>query len=142
MPQRLPVRAARGYIRGKRYDKAGRVVNARLHPVSGLAGAISGKEMEKMMTDVADTHGLSANDIVIETYAQGTAPRESNPSVNDKYERYTRTVAPPGYADKYALAFGKKTDIEQMRERRMISPSEECKGCKGDCACGRKRDSA
>lgn len=106
-PARLPVRAARGYIKGKRYDKAGRVVNARLHPVSGLAGAVSGREMENIMTKVADEQGLSANDIVIETYAQGAAPRESDPSMGDKYERFTRTVNPDGWAEKYNRAFGK-----------------------------------
>ena len=103
----LPVRAKRGYIRGKRYDKAGRIVSAQLHPVSGLAGSISGKEMERMMLETADTHGLSAKDIVIETYAAGEAPRESNPSQGDKYERFTRTVAPAGYGEKYDRIFGK-----------------------------------
>lgn len=110
-PVRLPARAARGYIKGKRYDKAGRVVNARLHPVSGLGGAISGKEMEKMMLETADTHGLSANDIVIETYALGDAPRESSPSMGDKYERFTRTVNPDGWGEKYDRAFGKSKAV-------------------------------
>lgn len=108
MPTKLPVRAARGWIKGKRYDKAGRVVPAQLHPVSGLAGAISGKEMENIMTKVADEHGLSANDIVIETYASGAAPRASNPSQGDKYERYTRTVASSGYASNWDRAFGRQ----------------------------------
>ena len=102
----LPVRAKRGYIRGKRYDKAGRIVSAQLHPVSGLAGSISGKEMERMMLETADTHGLSAKDIVIETYAAGDAPRESNPSQGDKYERFTRTVASDGYVSNWDRAFG------------------------------------
>ena len=105
--QRLPVRAARGYIKGKRYDKAGRVVNAQLHPVSGLGGAISGKEMERMMVEAADMHGLSASDIVIETYNEGYAPRESSPSQGDKYERFTRTVATKSYHEKWDAAFGK-----------------------------------
>lgn len=137
----LPVRAKRGYIKGKRYDKAGRVVGAQLHPVTGLAGAISGKEMERIMMDVADTHGLSYNDIVVETYADGEAPRVSNPSPGDKYERFTRTVAPKGYADKYDRIFGNKSDVERMRERRMLA-SEECYSCKSNCSCSRKRDSA
>lgn len=106
--QRLPVRAVRGWIEGKRYDKAGRVVKARLHPVTGLAGGISGKEMEREMQNVADAHGLSYNDIRIETYAEGEAPRQSNPNPGDKIERYTLTVKPEGWDDKYDRAFGPK----------------------------------
>ena len=101
-------RAKRGYIKGLRYDKAGRVRPARLHPIPGLAGAISGKEMEKMMLQVADEQGLSASDIVIETYEKGEAPRESNPAVDDKFERYTRSVATDGYLSNYDRAFSGK----------------------------------
>lgn len=61
-----------------------------------------------MMTEVADTHGLSANDIVIETYAAGTAPVQSNPAIGDKFERFTRTVNPDGWDDKYNRAFSGK----------------------------------
>lgn len=75
-----------------------------------------------MMTKVADEHGLSANDIVIETYADGAAPRASSPSQGDKYERYTRTVAPAGYAANYERAFGKAPDdTERMRERKLLA---------------------
>lgn len=71
------VRAKRGYIETKRYDKSGRPVKAQVHNVTGLAGAISAKEMERTMMDIADEHGASYDQIRIETYEHGDAPVET-----------------------------------------------------------------
>lgn len=68
------VRAKRGWIETKKYDKAGRVRKVRQHVVTGLAGAFSGKEMEHEMAKVADETGASHDQIRIETYEQGEAP--------------------------------------------------------------------
>lgn len=71
------VRAKRGYIETKRFNKNGKPVKAQVHNVTGLGGAISGKEMERMMMDIADEHGASYDDIRIETYEHGDAPVET-----------------------------------------------------------------
>lgn len=107
---RLPVRAKRGYIKTKRYDKAGRVVPARIHEVSGLAGAISGKEMEVMMRDIADDHRASYDNIVIETYEGDDAPCQSNPARGDHFARFTHTVNTNRYRDGYDRIFGTRSE--------------------------------
>jgi hypothetical protein len=120
--QHLPVRAKGGYIRGKRYRKDGSVVSARLHPVSGIAGSISGREMETIMMDIADETGASYDDIVLETYAEGEAPRESNPNPGDRKERYTRVLGGERYRNNWERAFGKSSE------------EGEC-NCSGNCKC-------
>lgn len=121
--QHMPVRAKGAWIKGKRYRADGSVVPARLHPVSGIAGSISGREMERMMMDIADETGASYDDIVLETYAEGTSPRESNPNIGDKHERNTRSTQSERYRSNWDRAFNKT--------------SGECE-CKGNCQCTKR----
>jgi hypothetical protein len=121
----LPVRAKRGYIRGQRIDKSGRVVDAKLVPTTGLGGAISGKEMEQMMLQQADEMGASADDVVVETYEAGEAPRESNPAQGDRFERFTRTVTNPAQRGAWDRIFGEESDLERMKRRGVLAGTSE-----------------
>lgn len=119
----LPVRAKRGYIKGKRYDKAGRVVASQDHGVSGLQGAVSAKEMEADMIRIADEVGASHEDIVVETYENGESERETNPAIGNKFERYTRSVVTPAFQEGYDRIFGSESTMDRMK-RKKISGSE------------------
>lgn len=84
-----PVRAKAGYIEGTRVDKSGRVVKTRDHAVPSK-GLYSGKEMEKVMRDVARDVGADESQIRIETYAKGEAPIEANPIHRGGPKRWER----------------------------------------------------
>lgn len=99
------VRAKRGWIETKRKDKAGRVVKARQDPVTGLAGALSGKEMEREMMNIADQVGASYDQIRIETYEHGEAPVE----VGRPLEHFYPTER---YRDNWDRAFGHSSSEE------------------------------
>lgn len=72
------VRAKNGYIEVEKTDKAGRKYKGREHMVAS-SGMYSGKEMEKVMREVAADVGASEDQIRIETYQSGEAPIEVNP---------------------------------------------------------------
>ena len=95
----IPVRAKAGYIAQERYDKAGRVVPARNHVVSATGGVMSGKEMERVMREVAADVGADESQIRVETYAKGEAPVEANPrhrGIPPRLERKTNhTIRKP-----------------------------------------------
>lgn len=118
--QHMPLRAKSAYIKGQRYRKDGSIVSARTNPVSGIAGGVSAREMEKMMMDIADDSGASYDDIVIEYYKEGDAPRESNPNPGDRHESATRATQGERYRSNWDRAFSKA--------------SGECE-CKGNCKC-------
>lgn len=84
----IPVRAKRGYIEVKRRRKDGAIVKAKQHVVAGMGGVYSAKEMELEMTRVAKEVGASEDDIRIETYAQGTAPTEVNPTFRGQAKKW------------------------------------------------------
>lgn len=110
---KLPVRGKRAYIRGQRVSATGSLVPARLHPITGLAGAYSGKELEREAYRAAEMAGASPNDVVIETYAAGEAPVSSNPD-----HRHESTALS---ASGYAAAFGAEDTISRMRRRGVLS---------------------
>jgi hypothetical protein len=101
------------------------VVGAQVAPVTGLAGAISGKEMEQTMLKVADEMGASADDVVVETYPLGEAPRESNPAMGDYFERFTRTVTTPAQRSSWDRIFGAEDDTARMRRRGLLRDTSE-----------------
>lgn len=99
------VRAKSGHIKTKRLDKAGRVVEAKDAMTSGLGGSYTAKEMERELMDVCDETGASYDQIVVETYAHGEAPVETDPMRGERM----RARASSGWsmpAEGYDRAFG------------------------------------
>jgi len=114
----MTFRAKRGYIKGKRYDAGGRVVATQDSPISGLGGAISAKEMEKMLMDTADDTGASYDDCVIEYYEPGDEVRETNPMFDGHSERGTRLNSLAGQ-DAYDRIFGAESTSDRMRRKKI-----------------------
>lgn len=110
-PNVSDLRAKRGYIVVRRYDGAGRVRLARNHVVSGMGGALSGKEMEREMMKVADQVGASHKDIRIEVYARGTAPVEVGRDRPGQHRVSKDSEIPAGdvqaYRSNFDRAFGR-----------------------------------
>lgn len=108
----IGLRAARGYIVGKRRDKAGRVVKVRNHVVTGAGGLLSAKEMEREMMKVADAVGADHRDIRIEYYKSGAAPVEVGRDRPAQRRIGANSEIPAGDVDAYRAnfdrAFGKK----------------------------------
>ncbi len=105
------LRAKRGYIKTKRYDAAGRVVNARDHTVTGGGGILSAKEMEREMAKVADQVGASPDQVVIEVYGRGEAPIEvgrDRPAQRHINKNQTVPMGDvPAYRSNFDRAFGR-----------------------------------
>ena len=72
------VRAKAGFIRTRRFDKAGKVVESLDHGVPSM-GMFSAKEMEAVMREVPKEVGASEDSVVIETYEKDDAPMDYNP---------------------------------------------------------------
>lgn len=86
----MGVRAKAGYVLVDRVGKDGKVHQAKDHVVVS-DGMYSAKELEREMTRVAESEGLSADRVRIETYDKGeTPPNEVNPRHRGLGQRYTR----------------------------------------------------
>lgn len=75
-----PVRAKALSVEVDRVDKYGKRLpqKTRNHITVG-AGMLSGKEMERMIPEMAQEYGVSEDKIKLETYDNGKAPLEVNP---------------------------------------------------------------
>lgn len=106
------LRAKRGYIKVRRFDKAGRVRVARSHVVAGAGGVFSAKEMEREMMKVADQVGASHSDIVVEAYPRGKAPIEVGRDRPGQFKVSATSTIPAGDVDAFRSnwdrAFGKR----------------------------------
>ena len=76
----VPVRAKGLVVEGLRQDKYGKRKPMKIRHTSILSGgAHSGKEMERMIPEVAQKFGVSEDKVKLETYAKDEAPLDTNP---------------------------------------------------------------
>ena len=76
----IPVRGKRISVIGERADKYGKRKPSKVRTDSmPVAGMYSGKELERMVPEFAQLHGVSEDQVRVETYEHGEAPTETNP---------------------------------------------------------------